>query len=52
MLQRIEAKGKGILQHHQIIAEFEEIPKENRQKLLNGAFREVLRSTQVTHLLF
>ncbi|CAI8589699.1 unnamed protein product [Vicia faba] len=46
LLSRIEAKGKGILQHHQIIAEFEEIPEENRQKLVNGAFGEVLRSIQ------
>lgn len=51
VFKRIEAKGKGILQHHQVIAEFEEIPEENRQKLLNGAFGEVLRSTQVTVLL-
>ncbi|KAJ7956032.1 Sucrose synthase [Quillaja saponaria] len=46
LLSRIEAKGKGILQHHQIIAEFEEIPEENRQKLVDGAFGEVLRSSQ------
>ncbi|XP_058723163.1 sucrose synthase-like [Vicia villosa] len=46
LLSRIEAKGKGILQHHQIIAEFEEIPEENKQKLVNGAFGQILRSTQ------
>jgi sucrose synthase len=46
LLSRIEAKGKGILQHHQIIAEFEEIPEESRNKLSDGAFGEVLRSTQ------
>ncbi|TKY72912.1 Sucrose synthase [Spatholobus suberectus] len=46
LLSRLEAKGKGILQHHQVIAEFEEIPEENRKKLINGAFGEVLRSTQ------
>ncbi|KAF7836840.1 sucrose synthase [Senna tora] len=46
LLSRIEAKGKGILQHHQVIAEFEEIPEESRQKLADGAFGEVLRSTQ------
>lgn len=46
---RIEGKGKGILQHHQVIAEFEEIPEESRQKLTDGAFGEVLRSTQVTN---
>lgn len=47
MLKRIEAKGKGILQHHHVIAEFEEIPEEKRQKLVDGAFGEILRSTQV-----
>lgn len=47
MYGRIEGKGKGILQHHQIIAEFEAIPEENRKKLLDGAFGEVLRSAQV-----
>ncbi|XP_020240409.1 sucrose synthase [Cajanus cajan] len=46
LLSRLEAKGKGILQHHQVIAEFEEIPEENRKKLLDGTFGEVLRSTQ------
>ncbi|OIW18772.1 hypothetical protein TanjilG_13524 [Lupinus angustifolius] len=46
LLSRIESKGKGLLQHHQIIAEFEEIPEENRKKLSNGPFGEVLRSTQ------
>lgn len=46
LLSRIEAKGKGILQHHQLIAEFEAIPEENRKKLADGAFAEVLRSTQ------
>nr|AIJ28962.1 sucrose synthase [Manihot esculenta] len=46
LLSRIEGKGKGILQHHQIIAEFEAIPEENRKKLLDGAFGEVLRSAQ------
>ncbi|RDY02088.1 Sucrose synthase, partial [Mucuna pruriens] len=46
LLSRLEAKGKGILQHHQVIAEFEEIPEENRKKLLDGSFGEVLTSTQ------
>lgn len=45
---RIEGKGKGILQHHQVIAEFEAIPEESRKKLVGGAFADVLRSTQVT----
>jgi hypothetical protein len=48
---RIEGKGKGILQHHQIIAEFEAIPEEIRKILAGGAFSEVLRSTQVTPLI-
>nr|ACP17902.1 sucrose synthase [Phaseolus vulgaris] len=46
LLSRLEGKGKGILQHHQIIAELEEIPEEHRKKLQDGAFGEVLRSTQ------
>ncbi|KAF5743125.1 sucrose synthase [Tripterygium wilfordii] len=46
LLARIEAKGKGILQSHQIIAEFEAIPEENRKKLLEGAFAEVLKAAQ------
>ncbi|KAE9621511.1 putative sucrose synthase [Lupinus albus] len=45
-LSRIEAKGKGILQHHEFITEFEEIPNENKQKLIDGVFGEVLRYTQ------
>lgn len=48
---RIEGKGKGILQHHHIIAEFEAISEEIRNKLAGGAFSEVLRSTQVTPLI-
>ncbi|KAJ1400583.1 Sucrose synthase [Sesbania bispinosa] len=44
--ERIEAKAKRILQHHHVIVEFEEIPEENRQKLVDGAFGEVLRYTQ------
>ncbi|XP_022147583.1 sucrose synthase [Momordica charantia] len=51
LLSRIEAKGKGILQHHQLIAEFETIPEENRKKLADGAFGEVLRSTQESIVL-
>ncbi|GMY23113.1 sucrose synthase [Fagus crenata] len=38
LLSRIEGKGKGILQHHQLIAELEAIPEANRKKLLDGAF--------------
>jgi sucrose synthase len=46
LLSRIEAKGKGILEIHDIIAEFEAIPEDQRKKLSDGAFGEVLRSTQ------
>ncbi|KAG8495494.1 hypothetical protein CXB51_013078 [Gossypium anomalum] len=46
LLSRIEGKGKGILQHHQIILEFEAIPEENRKKLADGAFFEVLKASQ------
>ncbi|XP_061996660.1 sucrose synthase [Rosa rugosa] len=45
-LSRIEAKGKGFLQPHQLIDEFEAIPEASRQKLSEGAFGEVLKSTQ------
>lgn len=51
LLSKIEAKGKGILQHHQLIAEFEAIPEENRKKLADGAFGEVLRATQESIVL-
>lgn len=44
---RIEGKGKGILQHHQLIAEVEAIPEANRKTLLDGPFGEVLRAAQV-----
>ncbi|KAL4297961.1 hypothetical protein GQ457_12G021720 [Hibiscus cannabinus] len=43
---RIEGKGKGILQHHQIILEYEAITEENRKKLSEGAFSEILKATQ------
>ncbi|GMY23145.1 sucrose synthase [Fagus crenata] len=42
LLSRIKGKGKGILQHHQLIAELEAIPEANRKKLLDGAFAIVL----------
>lgn len=45
---RIEGKGKGFLQPHQLIAEFEAIPEANRKKLVNSAFGEVLNHTQVS----
>ncbi|KAK9027013.1 hypothetical protein V6N11_066862 [Hibiscus sabdariffa] len=40
LLLRIEGKGKGILQRHQIIQE------ENEKKLNDGEFSEILRATQ------
>ncbi|KAL4301754.1 hypothetical protein GQ457_10G001440 [Hibiscus cannabinus] len=40
LLLRIEGKGKGILQRHQIIQE------ENEKKLNDGDFSEILRATQ------
>ncbi|KAG8491400.1 hypothetical protein CXB51_014591 [Gossypium anomalum] len=46
LLTRIEGKGKGILQHHQIILEFETVPEETRKKLADGAFSEILRASQ------
>nr|AFK45264.1 unknown [Medicago truncatula] len=42
LLSRLEAKGKGILQHHQVIAEFEEIPEDSRQKLTDGGPAEII----------
>ncbi|TYJ24993.1 hypothetical protein E1A91_A07G017900v1 [Gossypium mustelinum] len=41
-LLRIEGKGKGILQHHQIALLIED----NRKKLADGAFYEILRAIQ------
>ncbi|CAL1409267.1 unnamed protein product [Linum trigynum] len=46
LLSRIEAKGKGILQHHQIIAEFEAIPEKDQKVLQEGVFADVLKSAQ------
>ncbi|KAF8393683.1 hypothetical protein HHK36_021930 [Tetracentron sinense] len=46
LLSRIESLGKGILQPHHLLAEFEAISKEDKQKLTDGAFGEVLKSTQ------
>lgn len=45
---RIESHGKGILKPHQLLAEFESIHKEDKDKLNDHAFEEVLKSTQVT----
>ncbi|KAE9604645.1 putative sucrose synthase [Lupinus albus] len=46
LLSRIEAKGKVILNHQQVIAELEEIPQENKKNLVDGAIGEVLISIQ------
>lgn len=45
-LSRIESHGKGILKPHQLLAEFESIHKEDKDKLNDHAFEEVLKSTQ------
>lgn len=43
------AKGKGILQRHQVTDELAEIAKEDKgmEKLSNGSFINVLQSAQV-----
>ncbi|MEI4850502.1 hypothetical protein Q8G46_27970, partial [Klebsiella pneumoniae] len=45
-LGRIESLGKGILKPHHLLAEFEAISKDDKHKLHDGAFAEVLKSTQ------
>ncbi|XP_050379804.1 sucrose synthase [Argentina anserina] len=45
-LSRIEAKGKGFLQPHQLIDEFEAIPEATKKNLLESEFGEVLKNTQ------
>ncbi|KAG7602966.1 Sucrose synthase [Arabidopsis thaliana x Arabidopsis arenosa] len=46
LLSRVEAKGKGILQQNQIIAEFEALPEQTQKKLEGGPFFDLLKSTQ------
>ncbi|XP_077230868.1 sucrose synthase 1-like [Tasmannia lanceolata] len=47
LLSRYVNQGKGILQPHQLLAEFEAvIPEGERQKLKDGGFGDVLRETQ------
>ncbi|KAF3792261.1 Sucrose synthase 4 [Nymphaea thermarum] len=47
LLSSFVEQGKGILQPHQLLAEFERvIEEEERKKLNEGLFGEVLRSTQ------
>ncbi|KAI3833499.1 hypothetical protein MKW98_024498 [Papaver atlanticum] len=45
-LARIESQGKGILQPHQLLAEFEAVFTGNNKKLADSVFGEVLRSAQ------
>ena len=49
-LCRVEAKGKGILQQNQIVAEFEALPEETQKKIEGGAFFDLLKTTQVHSL--
>nr|QRY06398.1 sucrose synthase 03 [Brassica juncea] len=46
LLSRVEAKGKGILQQNQIVAEFEALPEETQKKIEGGAFFDLLKTTQ------
>ncbi|XP_058108730.1 sucrose synthase 1-like [Magnolia sinica] len=47
LLSRCVSQGKGILQPHQLLAEFEAvIPEGDKQKLKEGVFGGVLRATQ------
>ncbi|KAI3965276.1 hypothetical protein MKX01_036605 [Papaver californicum] len=45
-LARIESQGKGILQPHHLLAEFEAVFAGNKKKLADSVFGEVLRSAQ------
>ncbi|KAK9274830.1 hypothetical protein L1049_022082 [Liquidambar formosana] len=45
-LSRLEGHGTGILQPHQLMTEFEAIPKGDQQKLHDGPFGDILKSTQ------
>lgn len=45
-LTRVESQGKAILQRHHLISAIEEIPEVERQKLTDGAFGDVWKSTQ------
>jgi sucrose synthase len=48
VLCRLKNLGKGMLQPHQIIAEYNSaIPEAEREKLKDGAFEDVLRAAQV-----
>lgn len=43
---RLESRGKAILQRQQLLAEFESATKAGAQRLAEGVFSEVIRSTQ------
>ncbi|XP_055800645.1 sucrose synthase [Solanum dulcamara] len=45
-LSRIESHGKGILKPHQLLAEFDAIRQDDKNKLNEHAFEELLKSTQ------
>uniref|UniRef100_A0A5B6Z962 Sucrose synthase n=1 Tax=Davidia involucrata TaxID=16924 RepID=A0A5B6Z962_DAVIN len=46
LLSGIQSHGKGILKQHQLMAEFEALSKETQEKLHDGAFIDLLKSTQ------
>ncbi|KAF9594961.1 hypothetical protein IFM89_035531 [Coptis chinensis] len=46
LLSRIESRGKGILQPHHLLEEVEAIAKDERKKLTDGVFGEVIKCTQ------
>ncbi|KAK9101608.1 hypothetical protein Scep_025038 [Stephania cephalantha] len=46
LLSRLESHGKGILQRHHIADEIKALSPSDREKLTEGEFGEVLRSTQ------
>ncbi|KAG5569550.1 hypothetical protein H5410_059316 [Solanum commersonii] len=45
-LSRIESHGKGILKPHELLAEFDAIRQDDKNKLNEHAFEELLKSTQ------
>ncbi|KAL8150798.1 hypothetical protein V2J09_020606 [Rumex salicifolius] len=45
-LSKLEGHGKGILQHHELLAEFESLGEGEQHSLGDGTFGDVLRSTQ------
>ncbi|KAA8523368.1 hypothetical protein F0562_009791 [Nyssa sinensis] len=46
LLSKIQGHGKGILKQHHLLAEFEALPKETQETLHDGAFIDLLNSTQ------